>query len=49
MDGDREPLLEVLVRHSVAFVVIGGAALQSHGRIYDTLDLDAFQTPGTTT
>ncbi len=40
MDGDREALLEVLIRHGVAFVVIGGAAIQSHGRAYDTLDID---------
>jgi hypothetical protein len=39
-DADRESLLGVLVRHGVAFVVIGGAAIQSHGRRYDTQDLD---------
>jgi hypothetical protein len=40
MESDREALLDVLLRHGVAFVVIGGAAIQSHGRIYDTLDID---------
>ena len=40
MESDREALLDVLLRHAVAFVVIGGAAIQSHGRIYDTLDID---------
>lgn len=28
------------MRHDVAFVVIGGAAIQSHGRTHDTLDVD---------
>jgi hypothetical protein len=40
IDDAREALLRVLVRHEVAFVVIGGAAIQSHGRRYDTLDVD---------
>jgi hypothetical protein len=29
-----------LVDHDVAFVLIGGAAIQSHGRRYDTQDID---------
>jgi hypothetical protein len=49
MDAEREALLEVLLRHDVAFVLIGGAAIQSHGRIYDTLDIDVVQTPSKTT
>ena len=28
------------VRHAVVFVLIGGAAIQSHGRRYDTQDMD---------
>ncbi len=30
----------MLARHRVAFVLIGGAAIQSHGHRYDTLDID---------
>lgn len=30
----------MLARHSVAFVLIGGAAIQSHGRPFDTQDID---------
>jgi hypothetical protein len=30
----------MLLRHEVKFVVIGGAAIQSHGRAYDTQDID---------
>ena len=43
---DREALLGVLARHGVAFVLIGGAAIQSHGLRYDTPDMDV--TPDTT-
>jgi Nucleotidyl transferase of unknown function (DUF2204) len=40
VDPAREALLGVLARHGVAFVLIGGAAIQSHGRRYDTQDVD---------
>lgn len=40
IDPGREALLGVLARHRVAFVLIGGAAIQSHGRRYDTQDID---------
>lgn len=40
MDAGRGELLTVLLRHEVKFVVIGGAAIQSHGRRYVTDDLD---------
>jgi hypothetical protein len=40
IDPGREALLGVLARHRVGFVLIGGAAIQSHGRRYDTQDID---------
>jgi hypothetical protein len=40
IDPGREALLGVLARHRVGFVLIGGAAIQSHGRRYDTQDVD---------
>jgi hypothetical protein len=40
IDPEREALLGVLARHRVAFVLIGGAAIQSHGRRFDTQDID---------
>ena len=40
IDAEREALLKALVDHEVQFVVIGGAGIQSHGRRYDTLDID---------
>jgi len=46
IDPGREALLGVLARHRVAFVLIGGAAIQSYGRRYDTQDIDL--TPDTT-
>ena len=36
----RAELLSIFLRHEVRFVVIGGAAIQSHGRCYDTQDID---------
>lgn len=36
----RAELLGVFVGHEVKFVVIGGGAIQSHGRRYDTQDID---------
>jgi hypothetical protein len=45
VDPQREALLGVLASHRVVFVLIGGAAIQSHGRRYDTLDIDL--TPST--
>jgi hypothetical protein len=45
VDPQREALLGVLANHRVVFVLIGGAAIQSHGRRYDTLDIDL--TPST--
>lgn len=46
VDTSREALLGVLLHHRVSFVLIGGAAIQSHGRRFDTLDVDI--TPDTT-
>lgn len=40
LDTDREALLQTLVEHGVQFVLIGGAAIQSYGRRYDTKDVD---------
>ncbi len=39
-DPEREALLQELTRHDVAFVLIGGAAIQSHGQRFDTQDVD---------
>ena len=46
VDPGRESLLGVLARRRVAFVLIGGAAIQSHGRPLTLQDIDL--TPDTT-
>jgi hypothetical protein len=40
IDRGRETLLRALSEGGVRFVVIGGAALQSHGQRYETEDID---------
>ena len=40
IDPDRDALLRALHQSGAAFVVIGGAALQSHGLAYTTQDID---------
>lgn len=40
IDAGRGELLKVLLRHEAKFVVIGGAAIQSHGRRHVTEDID---------
>ena len=40
IDRGRETLLRALHDGGVRFVVIGGAALQSHGQRYETEDID---------
>jgi hypothetical protein len=40
LDRGRETLLRALREGDVRFVVIGGAALQSHGQRYETEDID---------
>lgn len=40
INAGRGELLKILLRHEVKFVVIGGAAIQSHGRRYVTEDID---------
>ena len=39
-DFDPRPILDVLVRHEVDFVLIGGLAGISHGSAYNTHDVD---------
>jgi hypothetical protein len=40
IDRGRETLLRALREGDVRFVVIGGAALRSHGQRYETEDID---------
>lgn len=40
VDHERQALLAALAEKDVAFILIGGAAIQSYGRRYQTLDID---------
>jgi len=42
---DPRPILEVLVRHGVDFVVVGGLAGIAHGSAYNTEDVDVAYDP----
>ena len=44
---DAQEMLRVLVAHSVDFVIIGGIAVQAHGYIRWTKDLDVIVRPST--
>ena len=44
---DAQEILRVLVAHSVDFVIIGGIAVQAHGYIRWTKDLDVIVRPST--
>ncbi|MEX2253046.1 MAG: DUF6036 family nucleotidyltransferase [Thermoleophilaceae bacterium] len=43
---DTRGLLEVLERHGVEYVVVGGVAVQAHGHFRSTADLDVIPSPG---
>ena len=42
---DPEAMLSVLLDHGVEFVVIGGVAVQTHGHVRGTRDLDVVSAP----
>jgi len=42
---DAERILEALARHSVDYVIVGGLAVQTHGHVRTTVDIDVFPSP----
>jgi hypothetical protein len=42
---DAERILEELARHSVAYVIVGGLAVQTHGHVRTTVDIDIYPRP----
>jgi hypothetical protein len=42
---DAERILEVLAEHAVEYVVVGGLAVQTHGHVRTTVDIDVFPRP----
>jgi hypothetical protein len=42
---DAERILEALSEHAVDYVVVGGLAVQTHGHVRTTVDIDVFPRP----
>lgn len=42
---DAERILEVLAQHSVDYVIVGGLAVQTHGHVRTTVDIDVYPGP----
>jgi hypothetical protein len=42
---DAERILVVLAAHSVDYVIVGGLAVQTHGHVRTTVDIDIFPQP----
>lgn len=42
---DAERILEVLAEHTVEYVIVGGLAVQAHGHVRTTVDIDVFPSP----
>ncbi len=40
---DAERILEALAEHEVDYVVVGGLAVQTHGHVRTTVDIDVFR------
>lgn len=39
---DAERILEALARHAVDYVIVGGLAVQTHGHVRTTIDIDIY-------
>jgi hypothetical protein len=42
---DAEHIFEVLAEHAVEYVLVGGLAVQTHGHVRTTIDIDVFPCP----
>jgi hypothetical protein len=42
---DAERILDVLAEHAVDYVIVGGLAVQTHGHVRTTVDVDVFPRP----
>jgi hypothetical protein len=42
---DAERILAVLAEHSVDYVIVGGLAVQTHGHVRTTVDIDVYPRP----
>ena len=42
---DAERILQALAEHAVDYVIVGGLAVQTHGHVRTTVDIDVFPRP----
>lgn len=42
---DAERILETLAEHAIDYVIVGGLAVQTHGHVRTTVDIDVFPSP----
>lgn len=42
---DAERILQALAEHAVEYVIVGGLAVQTHGHVRTTVDIDVFPRP----
>jgi hypothetical protein len=42
---DAERILVVLAKHAVDYVIVGGLAVQTHGHVRTTIDIDIYPSP----
>jgi hypothetical protein len=42
---DAERILDALAEHAVDYVIVGGLAVQTHGHVRTTVDIDVFPRP----
>jgi hypothetical protein len=42
---DAEKILAVLAEHAVDYVIVGGLAVQTHGHVRTTIDIDIYPSP----
>lgn len=42
---DAERILDALAEHAVDYVIVGGLAVQTHGHVRTTVDIDVFPSP----
>jgi hypothetical protein len=45
---DAEQILRALVEHDVDYVIVGGLAVQTHGHVRTTIDIDIYPRPDAT-
>jgi hypothetical protein len=42
---DAQGILDALSRHAVGYVIVGGLAVQTHGHVRTTVDIDVYPSP----